>query len=117
MAGHETIHRQPLLKALLGAAKLVDRVEIMEIRFVPGQETGFHRHPCPVVGYIADGTILFQIDGEPAVTLQRGDAFFEPANREIRHFDNASQAESASFIAFYLLGAGETELIEMLQDH
>ena len=57
---------------------------------------------------------LFQVDGEPAKTLQQGDAFFEPANRKMLHFDNASQTDTATFIAFYLLGAGETRLIEML---
>jgi hypothetical protein len=34
----------------------VTSVEVREINFVPGQETGRHRHPCPVVGYIAEGS-------------------------------------------------------------
>jgi hypothetical protein len=46
--------------------------------------------------------------------LKAGDAFHEPRNAHIVHFDNASDTTPASFIAFYLLGAGEDRLIEML---
>lgn len=48
-------------------------------------------------------------------TLKAGDAFFEPANTKILHFDNASAIEPMTFIAFYLLGKGEDELIRMLE--
>jgi len=109
------ISRKPLLSALIEGGQFTDHVEIREIRFGPGQQTGLHRHPCPVLGYVAKGTILFQVDGEPAKTLCEGDAFFEPANRKMLHFDNASRTEPAAFIALYLLGAGEDELIEMLR--
>ena len=108
------IFRKPLLSAMIEGGKFTDHVEIREIHFGPGQETGLHRHPCPVFGYIAKGSILFQIDGEAAKTLREGDAFFEPPHRRMLHFDNASQTEPATFIAFYLLDAGEDELIEML---
>ena len=108
----QSISRKPLLTAFVD--KPTERVDIREIRFAPGQQTGLHRHPCPVVGYVAKGTILFQVDGEPQKTLHEGDAFFEPANRKMLHFDNASSTEPAVFITFYLLGAGESELIQML---
>jgi hypothetical protein len=52
--------------------------------------------------------------GEEARLLGPGDAFHEPKGARIAHFDNASEDEAASFVAFYLLGVGETELIEML---
>ena len=50
----------------------------------------------------------------PIRLLAAGDAFHEPAGVEIPHFDNASDAESAVFLACYLLPPGETRLIEML---
>jgi quercetin dioxygenase-like cupin family protein len=68
------------------------------------------------VGYVATGSINFQIDGKPNQCLRSGDAFYEPRDVPIAHFDNASKTEAAVFIAFYLLGGGEHELIEML-DH
>ena len=109
-----SIKRTDLLTARLSADPAVQRVEIKRVDLAPGQATGLHRHPCPVVGYIAAGTIRFQIEGESARELQVGDAFFEPQHAVIAHFDNASNSEPARFIAFYLLGAGETRLIEMI---
>ena len=106
--------RHDLLTATFGAGRTVDRVEIKRVELAPGQRTGPHRHPCPVVGHILSGSILFQIEGRPAKTLHAGDAFFEPANLRIRSFDNASPNEPVTFVACYLLGAEERDIIEML---
>jgi quercetin dioxygenase-like cupin family protein len=112
-ASPQPIVRADLLTAMIGG-KSVERVEIKRIDFEPGQIGGLHVHPCPVVGYVASGTILFRIEGEPAQLLPSGSAFYEPANARISHFDNGSEREPATFIAFYLLGEGEEQLIEML---
>ena len=98
--------RHDLLTAALDNSRLVDRVDIKRIDLEPGQATGSHRHPCPVVGHILSGSIQFQIEGRPAKTLRAGDAFFEPANLRIRSFDNLSAREPATFVAYYLLGRG-----------
>jgi quercetin dioxygenase-like cupin family protein len=66
-------------------------------------------------GYIADGAIAFQIEGQLAKILKQGDAFHEPVNARMMRFDNASDSAPATFIAFYLLRPGEDRLIEMLQ--
>ena len=113
--GKQTIYRKPLFTAVLEQAKNVGKVEIKEIVFQPGQKTGLHFHPCPVVGYIAEGTVAFQIEGSEEKTLRAGDAFFEPPNVKILKFDNASHGKGMKFIAFYLLEAGEDELIRMLE--
>jgi quercetin dioxygenase-like cupin family protein len=110
-----TVTREALLTATLGHDASFERVEIKRIRLSPGQETGFHLHPCPVVGYIASGAIHFQIEGQAARRLNAGDAFYEPKGVRIAHFDNPSASEPATFIAFYLLEAGKSELIEMLE--
>ena len=107
---------QIIRKALLTAAsinKMIKKVEVKEINFKPGQQTGLHLHPCPVLGYIAGGTATFQVKGGPLQTLKAGDAFFEPANTVIAHFDNASDSAPLKFIAYYLLGDSD-ELIKML---
>lgn len=108
------IVRESLLEAVLAGTPAVERVQVARIELEPQQETGLHRHPCPVVGLITEGTIRFQPDGEEERTLRAGDAFFEPQNKRMAHFDNASDSEKAAFVAYYLLGPGETELIEML---
>jgi quercetin dioxygenase-like cupin family protein len=111
----QTIARTPLLTAIIAGGKKVERVEVKRLEFAPSQRTGLHLHPCPVVGHIASGTARFQVEGEPARTLGPADAFFEPANTKILHFDNASDHEPLVFIAYYLLDAHEQELIRMLE--
>jgi quercetin dioxygenase-like cupin family protein len=113
--GRQTIFRKPLFTAVLEQSKKVGKVEIKEIVFQPGQKTGLHFHPCPVVGYIAEGTAVFQIEGAEERKLRAGEAFFEPANAKILKFDNMSDTKGMKFIAFYLLDAAEDELIRMLE--
>ena len=109
------IVRKDLLTAAIAGGKEVSRVEIKQIDFTPGQRTPLHRHPVPVVGYIARGTIEFQIEGGAMQTLHTGDPFFEPVNARILHFDNPSASEPARFIAYYLLGKDDQKIIEMLE--
>ena len=111
---YDTIVRRPLLSAVLGDRN-VSTVEVREIIFQPGQRTERHLHPCPVVGYIAEGTAILQVEGEAAVTLAAGSAFHEPAQATIARFDNASETAPMRFIAYYLVD-GEQELIEMLPE-
>lgn len=67
----ETIYRKPLFTAVLEQAKRIGKVEIREIVFQPGQRTGLHFDPCPVVGYIAEVTVAFQIEGSEERTCAR----------------------------------------------
>jgi quercetin dioxygenase-like cupin family protein len=106
------IERKPLLTANIAGGKRLGRVEIKQIDLRPNQPTPRHMHPCPVVGYVAKGEINFQVAGQPPDRLQAGDAFYEPANTVVLHFDAAEHG--ASFVANYLLGQDETELIKML---
>ena len=61
--GNDVIFRKPLLSATF-ASRSIDSVEVKEITFKPGQKTGLHKHPCPVLSYIAEGTALVQVEGE-----------------------------------------------------
>jgi quercetin dioxygenase-like cupin family protein len=110
----QQIVRKALLTAVLEPPRMTQRVEIKEIDFEPGQETGMHTHPCPVVGFIVKGTATLQIDGGAMQHLAVGEAFYEPANKTILRFDNGSADKPMSFVAFYLLQENEHELIVML---
>jgi len=106
------IDRKPLIKVSMDR-RTVSSVDVRQITFEPGQETGKHTHPCPVMGYIAKGAVLFQIEGQPVQELPEGSAFYEPADTVILRFDNASDSELMTFIAYHLLD-GQQDLIRML---
>jgi len=107
----QDIVRKQLLSVPLDN-KNVTAVEVREINFEPGQETGRHRHPCPVLGYIVEGTAILQVEDQPERRLAAGEAFYEPAGAVMR-FDNASAEQPMKFIAYYLLD-GQQDLIQML---
>jgi quercetin dioxygenase-like cupin family protein len=108
----QPVNRIPLMTAVLEGRKDVQRVEVKRIEMAAGLKAGVHLHTCPVIGMIVNGSIIFQIDGQPQQTLRPGDAFFEPANTRILHFDAGD--EPTTFVAYYLLGPEDRELIKML---
>ena len=105
------IVRKQLLSVPFGN-KNVTSVEVREIDFEPGQETGRHLHPCPVLGYVVEGSAVLQVEGQPEQRVAAGEAFYEPAEAVMR-FDNASCDRPLKFVAYYLLD-GKQDLIEML---
>jgi quercetin dioxygenase-like cupin family protein len=58
--GQGPITRRQLLSAILDSRN-VTSVDVREIVFEPGQETGRHKHPCPVFGFIAEGDALLEV--------------------------------------------------------
>ncbi len=109
--------KQPTRKNLLNAVvnQKVSIVEIKEVTMIEGQAAPKHLHPCPVVGYVKSGKVLFQIEGEEKIILNEGDAFYEPKNKNILHFDNASNDKPLTFVAFYLKEANEDN-IKIIED-
>ena len=106
------IVRKELYKASIGTQP-ISTVDVREIDFQPKQTRGLHRHPCPVISYVVEGTIRFQIRGEKMRIIRAGQVCYEPAGAIVEHFDNASDHAPAKFIPYYLLN-GQKELIEML---
>jgi quercetin dioxygenase-like cupin family protein len=97
----------------MNPAKPVATVQVQSITFAPGVKAPRHMHPCPTIGVVNDGKILFQVEGREAQHLKAGDAFYEPADVAIAHFDNEGNTP-ATFTVYYLLGPDEHETIKML---
>jgi quercetin dioxygenase-like cupin family protein len=108
------VTREPLATYQVAPGKTVGRVEAKKITITPGGRTALHTHPGPVVSYVLQGTLIVQVKGEPAKTYRPGDAIFEPGNTGVERFDNGSATEPAVFVANYLLGADDTEIIHFV---
>lgn len=107
-AQQKTISRKELLKTALD--QNVKSTEIQEITMAAGQGAPEHFHPCPVLGIINSGEAVFQIEGKEKVVLHEGDAFYEPKNVKILHFDNASAEKPLVFTAIYLKKGNEENI-------
>ncbi|MGE8552557.1 MAG: cupin domain-containing protein [Chryseobacterium jejuense] len=112
MAQQKSISRKELLKTAID--QKVKSTEIQEITMAAGQGAPKHLHPCPVLGIINSGEAVFQIEGQEKVVLHEGDAFYEPKNAKILHFDNASAEKPLVFTAIYLK-AGSEENIKFIK--
>jgi len=112
VSAQQKIVRKELYKADIGIQP-ISTVDVREIVLQPKQITGLHRHPCPVISYVVEGTIRFQIRAQKMQVIHAGQVCYEPAGAVIEHFDNASAHAPAKFIPYYLLNR-QKELIEML---
>ena len=101
----QPITRTVLLDAQLRQVKATGRVEIREIRILPGHAAGLHVHNGPVFGSIVAGSIVYQVDGQPASVLRPGDVFYEPEGERIARFD--AQDDGVTFLAYFLLSPGQ----------
>jgi quercetin dioxygenase-like cupin family protein len=108
------IKRTPILTAEVSPSKTVDHVQVTRLDFKPGQITGRHMHPVPVVGYVESGVFLVKIEGKSQQRYTVGQAIYEPANTTIERYDNESSTEPAVLIAYYLAGAKDEVLIKFL---
>jgi quercetin dioxygenase-like cupin family protein len=45
----------------------------------PGAAFGRHRHPGEEIIYVIEGSLVYEIDGKPPVTLKAGEVLFIPA--------------------------------------
>ena len=60
---------------------LPDDAEVMTVLIeVPPGDPGSppHRHSGPVFGYVIEGELVYELEGEPARVIRAGEPFWEP---------------------------------------
>ncbi|GIH96000.1 hypothetical protein ACFFMN_42150 [Planobispora siamensis] len=108
--GTPPVTRTVVLDQPLAVPAVTHRVEVRRISIAAGQPAGLHTHNCPVFGSIESGSVVYQIDGGPESVLTAGDTFYEPEGVRIARFD--AQDDGVTFLAYFLLGAGQTVELE-----
>jgi quercetin dioxygenase-like cupin family protein len=76
--------------------------EVIQVRvdFAPGAAFGMHTHPGEEVAYVLEGTLEYQFEGKPPVTLKAGEALFIPAGtpHAARNVGSDKAAELATYL-------------------
>jgi quercetin dioxygenase-like cupin family protein len=76
--------------------------EVIQVRVDVAQGVAFgrHSHPGAEVAYVLEGTLEYQLDGAPPVTLKTGEALFIPAGtiHAAKNVGTGSAAELATYI-------------------
>jgi quercetin dioxygenase-like cupin family protein len=78
------------------------KVSVVEVVYAPGGFSQQHSHPCPVIGYVAEGAIRYQVKGEKETVYKAGESFYEAANGVHQISANASDKEPARLVAYFL---------------
>jgi quercetin dioxygenase-like cupin family protein len=76
--------------------------EVIQVRvdFAPGVAFARHSHPGAEIAYVLNGTLEYQLDGKPPVTLKAGEALFIPAGaiHSAKNGGSGNAAELATYI-------------------
>jgi quercetin dioxygenase-like cupin family protein len=70
------------------------------VEFDPGAAFGKHTHPGEEIIYVLEGSLEYQVEGKPPVTLKAGDVLFIPAGtiHAAKNVGNSRGAELATYV-------------------
>ena len=83
----------PTYEAVMGIAEIA-----------PGAMAGRHRHPGIEIGYVLEGSVTLEHEGEPAKTLKAGDSF---KNQPGVHNAKNTGTTPVKILAIYLVEKGK----------
>ena len=76
--------------------------EVIQVRvdFDPGSAFPKHTHPGEEIIYVIEGTLEYEIEGQPAKTYKAGDVLFVPAGaiHRARNVGSGNGAELATYV-------------------
>lgn len=84
----------------LNGAKL--SVTAVEVNYAPGESSMPHSHPCPVIGYVLEGSLRTQVKGNTETIYKAGESFYEAPNGVHLVSANASDKEPMKLLAFFV---------------
>ena len=85
--------------------------EVIQVRVEldPGVTFGKHWHPGEEIVYVLEGSLEYQVEGKPPITLKAGDVLFIPA-RTIHAARNVGSGPGAE-LATYVVEKGQPLLM------
>jgi quercetin dioxygenase-like cupin family protein len=76
--------------------------EVVQVRvdFDPGYVSPRHTHPGEEIVYVLEGSLEYEVEGRPPVTLKAGDVLFIPARtiHAAKNVGNGNGAELATYV-------------------
>ena len=78
------------------------KVVLLEVRYEPGEVSLPHSHPCALVGYVVEGALRTQVQGQAEMIYKAGQSFYEAPNGVHLVSANASTREPAKFLAYFI---------------
>ncbi|MET8331078.1 cupin domain-containing protein [Streptomyces sp. NPDC005181] len=88
------------------------------VEWQPGDPgTPPHRHSGPAFGYVVEGEVCFELEGEPQRVVKAGETFWEPGGDVIHYQDgNARTDAPCRFVVTMLCAPGQPMLTLVDED-
>jgi quercetin dioxygenase-like cupin family protein len=88
------------------------RIVAVVVSYPPGGRSLAHHHAASafIYAYVLSGAIRSQVGDEPAEVYQAGEGFYEMPGSHHRISENASDKESASLLAVFVVDAKDDPL-------
>jgi quercetin dioxygenase-like cupin family protein len=80
---------------------------MLTVEYVPGGASLPHRHDAQVFVYVLQGAVVMQVAGSPAVTLRKGETFYEGPDDVHVVSANASKTNAAKILVFIVKDKGK----------
>ena len=79
---------------------------VLEVELAPGAVVGKHFHPGHEIGYVLEGSLALEVEGEPSTIYKAGDTYHIPS--EVVHGGkNTSSTDRAKVLVFALFEKGQ----------
>ena len=104
-AQQERLRRAELLKTELGLMEGKE-ANLVLVEFEPGAAVAKHFHPGDELVYILEGSVILEVDGQPAITLKAGDTFHQPP-RQVHAGQNASATDPVKLLVIWIVDKGQ----------
>ena len=78
------------------------KTTLVEVNYGPGEASPAHTHPCPVIGYVVEGSLRMRVEGQPERLYSAGEGFYEAPNGVHAVSANASLTQPAKLIAYFI---------------
>ncbi|MGH3377984.1 MAG: cupin domain-containing protein [Actinoallomurus sp.] len=114
-----TTASKPVLTTLLRQTppSIPEGAEIMTVtvELPPGDPgTPPHRHSGPVFGYVLDGEIVFELEGEPERVIRAGEAFWEPGGDVIHYQAGNHRTDAWSRFVAVMVGVPGAPMLTLV---
>ena len=115
----EGVHRVDVVSVVPASAAPSPANAVTVVVTLPPGSAGSppHRHPGPVFGYVIEGEVLFEVEGQPERVIAAGESFWE-AGGDVIHYQDANHLRDAEsrFLALLFVPPGEPVLVPVSEE-
>ncbi|MEV5959164.1 cupin domain-containing protein [Streptomyces sp. NPDC051987] len=89
----------------------------IQVEWEPGdQGTPPHRHSDPSFGYVVEGAVRFELEGEPERVVEAGGTFWEPGGDVIHHQDGNALTDARNRFVVTMMCAPGKPMLDLVDE-